>query len=252
MENKLTSYLLYLSYHARVVLHALRYKNDPKLLHELRVTLRKIYSLITLFADRSAPLSKFLKNTMESTNHIRELDVLLESLSHSRYPTIVKNLAKERKNCFYSLFTPLYIDQTCVSLNQYSKTLVVDDTIFLSDILIQKVLTHYHYCLDSFQLLENTADSKTLHKLRIKFKDARYGFEFLDISGIHQCQEVIEHCKEFQTLLGSIQDKVNQITLLKAHYKHSPSLELKTLIQKEKKKLKMIKETTRSELSSSI
>ncbi len=249
MENKLIPYLLYLLYHTRIQLQSLRFGRDAERIHELRVTLRKIRSLNKLFVETPHPYLKFLKTTMESTNTLRDLDVLLESLSRSRTPAIVKTLAKQRKNRFDALFTPTYIDKTLIIIDAYSTALMEEENFLLSDVLIQKVLNHYEHCLESYLALKKGADPKTLHQLRIRFKDARYGFEFLEISGIHHCQELIVHCKEFQTLLGAIQDKVNQITLLKELSKESPSLELEELIKKEKKKLQKLKETTQSELS---
>lgn len=118
--------------------------------------------------------------------------------------------------------------------------------------MIQKVLTHYQHCLDSYLALETDADPKTLHRLRIEFKDARYGFEFLEISDLHHCKEVISHCKQLQNSLGAIQDTVNQINLLKKIYQQYPLAETKELLQKRKKELQKLKDTTRSELSSSM
>jgi CHAD domain-containing protein len=249
MENKVTPYLLYLLYHTRILFQSLRSKSDPERIHELRVTLRKIRSLNKLFVDKPLPYLHFLKTTMESTNTLRDLDVLLGSLSRSRTPSIVKALTKQRKNRFSALFTPTYIDKNLLIIDEYSQVLMEENSVLLSDMVIQKVLTHYEHCLESYLALPKDADPKTLHRLRIRFKDARYGFEFLEISGIHYAKEVMEHCKEFQTLLGAIQDKVNQINLLKELYKEAPTLELDDLIKKEKKKLRRLKETTQSELS---
>lgn len=245
----LTRYLIYQLYHARVLLYSIHYSAKEEDIHQFRVTLRGIRSLAKLFFDTSFPFPKTLKHAMQESNPIRELDVLLGSLSRSKYPKLFNYLLKLRKNSSNALFTQKYTDKTLLLIDEYSFLISDGNPDFLSEVLIQKVLTHYQHCLDSFLALNDDASPKSLHKLRIQFKDARYGFEFLGISGIHQYPEVIEHCKEVQTLLGAIQDKVNQIDVLKKLYKEFPSSEIKELISKEKKKLRRLKETIRSELS---
>jgi CHAD domain-containing protein len=250
--NKLTQYLLYQLYHARVLLHALRHNRKEEQIHEFRVALRRIRSLVKLFLSGDISFPKILKNAMQETNSIRELDVLIGSLKRSKYPKLFKHLTKLRKQSVTALFSSQYPDKTLLVIEEYSSLLTQNDPDFISEIIIQKVLTQYQHCLDSYLTLESDADSKTLHHLRIEFKDARYGFDFLEISDLHQCSEVIAHCKELQNSLGAIQDTVNQIDLLKKIYQEFPSSEVKELLQKQKKDLQKLKDTTRSELSASI
>jgi CHAD domain-containing protein len=250
--NKLTQYLLYQLYHARVLLHSLQHSGKEEQIHEFRVTLRRIRSLVKLFLKSTIPFPKILKTIMQETNSIRELDVLISSLSRSKYPKLFKYLTKLRKQSFTAIFTSQYIERTLTLIDEYSNLLSQNNPDFLYEILIQKVLTHYQHCLDSFLALESDSDPKTLHRLRIEFKDARYGFEFLEIAGLHQYREVITHCKELQNTLGAIQDTVNQIDLLKRIYQEFPTSETKELLQKQKKELQKLKESTQSELSASI
>lgn len=250
--NKLTHYLLYQLYHTRVLLHSIREGGKVEQIHEFRVTLRRIRSLVKLFLKESIPFPKILKNAMQETNSIRELDVLINSLSRSKYPKLFKHLSKLRKDSFKTLFSTTYLNKTLTLIDEYSNLLAHNNPEFIYEILIQKVLTHYQHCLDSYLALDSNADPKTLHRLRIEFKDARYGFEFLEISDLHQCREVIAHCKQLQNTLGAIQDTVNQIDLLKKIYQEFPSSEVKELLQKQKKELQKLKDTTRSELSASI
>jgi len=173
---------------------------------------------------------------MQETNSIREVDVLINSLQRSKYPKLLKYLSKLRKQKYSALLDSQYLNKTLLLIDEYSSLISQNNPDFIHEILIQKVLTHYQHCLDSYLGLESTADSKALHRLRIEFKDARYGFEFLEISDLHQCSEVIAHCKELQNALGAIQDKVNQIDLLKKIYQEFPSSEVKELLQKQKKR----------------
>ncbi len=247
--NRLTRYLNYQLYHARVLLHALQYSAKEEQIHEFRVTLRRLRSLVKLFLAPSIPFPKALKRAMQETNAIRELDVLLGSLSHSKYPKLFKYLLKLRKKSLKTLFTPKYIDNTLQLIDEYTSLISEANPDFLSEILIQKVLTHYQHCLDTYLALKPDSDPKTLHRLRIEFKDARYGFEFLEIADLHHCQEVITHCKQLQNSLGKLQDTVNQIDLLKKIGQELPIPEVKELLEKQKKELQKFKETIRSELS---
>jgi CHAD domain-containing protein len=250
--SKLTQYLLYQLYHTRVLLHGLQYRVHREQIHEFRVALRRIRSLVKLFLEGDIPFPKTLKIAMQETNPIRELDVLIDSLSRSKYPKLYQHLSKLRKKSAKKLFTQQYSDKTLFLIDEYSNLVAESNPNFISEILIQKVLTHYQHCLDSYLALESNADSKTLHRLRIEFKDARYGFEFLEISDLHHCTEVISHCKQLQNTLGAIQDTVNQITLLKKINLDFPSSEAKELLQKQKKGLQKLKASTQLELSASI
>lgn len=250
--SKLTQYLLYQLYHARVLLHALQHSVKEEQIHELRVTLRRIRSLVKLFLDGDIPFPKTLKAAMQETNTIRELDVLIDSLSRTKYPKLFQHISKLRKQKVKALFTQQYTNKVLLLIDEYSNLIAENNPDFLYEIMIQKVLTHYQHCLDSYLALESDADSKTLHRLRIEFKDARYGFEFLEISDLHHCTEVISHCKQLQNTLGAIQDTVNQIDLLKKINLDFPSSEAKELLQKQKKVLQKLKASTQLELSASI
>lgn len=250
--SRLNRYLNYQLYHARVLLHAFRYSVKEEQIHEFRVTLRRLRSLVKLFLATSIPFPKALKRAMQETNAIRELDVLLGTLSRSKYPKLFKYLSKLRKNSVKTLFTPKYIDNTLRLIDEYSALISEANPDCLSEILIQKVLTHYQHCLDSYLALEPQSDPRTLHRLRIELKDARYGFEFLEIADLHHCQEVITHCKQLQNSLGTLQDTVNQIDLLKKIAQELPIPEVKELLRKQKKELQQFKETIRSELSHNV
>lgn len=242
-SNSLTQYLLYELYHARVILHSFKYEGKEGQLHELRITLRRIHSLVKLFLDDSTLFHKALKTILKATNSLRELDVLLDSLSPSKYPKLFKQLSNLRQEAFKTLFTSEYTDHLLLVLDNYAAFLSEIDSHPISEILTQKVLTHYQHCLDSYEVLESDAKPKMLHQLRIKFKDARYGFEFLEISDVHKCKEIIMRCKKYQNILGAVQNAVNQVKWLKKFYQHYPSSEAKNVLEKRKKALKELKNT---------
>lgn len=247
--NLLIRYLHYQIYHARLMLHtfSLRKKRDD--LHEFRIALRQIRSLSKLFLNDTIPFPEPLKAAVKATNPIRELDVLMDTLSSSEYPKLLKQLSKIRKNTLKSLFTPKFVRQTSLLLDEYYDQISQVNLHVIPEILVQKVLTHYQHCLGSYESLDENAKPKTLHRLRISFKDARYGFEFLNLSDIHKSQKIIQHCKQMQSSLGAVQDALNQVEWLEKLYQSHPSPALKELLQKQTKALKKLKGTTLSDRS---
>lgn len=244
--NPLNQYLLYQLYHARVLVHSLKYDGKEEELHEFRVALRRIRSLIKLFLDDSVPFTKSLKTMMNATNTMRELDVLLNSISSAQFPKLFKQLSKHRQKIVQTLFTPAFVHQTLLLLDESSDYFFQNDSYFISDILMQKTLTHYQHCLDTYESLEKNTKSKTLHHLRVQFKNARYGFEFLEIADIHEAKEIIEHCKTVQNSLGGIQDAVNQIKLLKQMRREYHTSEIKELLKQRKNSLEKLQKSHKS------
>lgn len=249
--STLTRYLLYQLYHARVILHSLQYEGKEEQLHDFRIALRHIRSLVKLFTNDTVPFPKPLKEVMKATNPIRELDVLLGSLSPSHSPKLFKHLTKLRQESFTTLFTPEFAAQTLLLLEEYATLLHQSNPRFIPEIMIQRVLTQYQHCLDTYHTLEPGTKSKTLHRLRIEYKDARYGFEFLEISDLHPCRELILLCKQRQNQLGAVQDAANQIKWLKKLIHEFPSPEVKEILRKRKKALQRLKDTTQQALSPS-
>lgn len=244
--NPLNQYLLYQLYHARVLVHSLKYDGKEEALHEFRVALRRIRSLIKLFLDDSVPFTKSLKTMMNATNTMRELDVLLNSISSAQFPKLFKQLSKHRQKIVQTLFTPAFVHQTLLLLDKSSDYFFQNDSYFISEILMQKTLTHYQHCLDTYESLEKNTKSKTLHHLRVQFKNARYGFEFLEIADIHEAKEIIEHCKTVQNSLGGIQDAVNQIKLLKQMRREYHTSEIKELLKQRKNSLEKLQKSHKS------
>jgi len=247
--SSLTRYLHYQLYHARYSLHTFAKSKKEEHLHEFRIALRQTRSLVKLFLEDRLPFPAPLKAAIKKTNPIRELDVLLNSLDSSEYPKLLKQFSTYEKDTAKTLITQKFIEHVSMLLDQYYDLIAQRNPNFISDILIERVLTHYQHCLNTHKTLKKDAKPKTLHRLRIEFKNARYGFEFLEIADIYQSQEVIQHCKQFQNTLGAIQDTINQIDLLKKIYQKYPADEIKELVRKRKKELLILKDTTKSELS---
>lgn len=247
--SSLTRYLLYQLYHARHMLHTFAETQKEEHLHEFRIALRQTRSLVRLFAENTLPFPEALKAAVKATNPIRELDVLLDSLASAEYPKLLKQLSKIRKDTFKSLFSADFEKNVSSCLDEYYDLIAQYNPDFIPEILTQRVLTHYQHCLKAYQTLTEDTKPKRLHHLRIEFKDARYGFEFLALSDIHKGKKIIQHCKRLQTRLGAVQDALNQIEWLEKLYQTHPSSALKALLHKQNKSFKKLKDTTESEIS---
>lgn len=247
--TSLTRYLLYKVYHARYSLHIFAKSKNEAHLHEFRIALRQTQSLVKLFLNDILPFPEPLKAVIKETNPIRELDVLLNSLDSSKYPKLLKQLTKIRKDSTRTLITQKFVKYVSMLLDQYYDLVAQTNPNFISEILTERVLAHYQHCLNTHKALKKDAKPKTLHRLRIEFKNARYGFEFLEISDIMESQEIIQRCKEMQNSLGAIQDTLNQIEWLEKLYQSHPFPALKELILKQTKALIKLKGTTLSERS---
>ncbi|GEM_PF-890850 len=243
--SPLSKYITYQLYQARLALYSFMENKKIEHLHEFRIALRQTRSLIKLFMNDSIPFPAPLKTVLKATNPIRELDVLMSSISSSEYPKLFKQLSKIRKDSVNTLFSTEFIEHTFSLLDEYYDLISQTNPDVIPEILVERVLTHYQHCLTAYQTLKEDAKPKALHRLRIGFKDARYGFEFLEVSNIHKCKKIIQHCKQLQNDLGAVQDALNQVEWIEKLYQSHPSSSLKELLKQQNKALKRLRDTTR-------
>ncbi len=163
---------------------------------------------------------------------------------------MLKQLSKIRKDTVTTLITSEFAGEVSTLLDEYYDVISHTNPSFIPEILIQRVLTHYQHCITTHKSLKKDAKPKTLHRLRIGFKDARYGFEFLDSSDIHASGKLIQHCKQMQNNLGAVQDALNQVEWLEKLSQSHPSSSLNELLRKQTKALKKLTNTTLSDRSS--
>ena len=239
----LTQYLLYQLYHGRINFQQFRKDRNPASLHAFRIAIRKVRSISKLLLDETFSFPPFLKEGVKATNTLRELDVLIGSLD--KYPKIRKELLLIRPKQLDERLSELFCEALLQNMDATYTLIYENDPAIYREIAVQKVLTHYQHCLDELNALTGDETPKDLHKIRIMFKDARYGFEFLNISDLHPSSELIDYCKTMQEKLGHVQDYVNQLEWLTTFATENPALDLRELIVKRKKKLKKLKESAK-------
>lgn len=206
--------------------------------------MRRLRSLSNFFLQESLQFPKTLQAYNKQTNHIRELDVFIETLA--RHPKIRTELMAIRSNIIHETFTSDFLLRLNNELDVYEERIYKKNPTFTFEDTLEKGLIHFQECHTQLHSLSGEEKSKTLHKLRIHFKDVRYLFEFFDQMNLLQAESYIEASKAIQNTLGKIQDTKNQIQWLKRLAVKSPELNLQRMITSKKKTLKELKGTIRS------
>lgn len=211
-------------------------------LHKLRVIVRRLRSLMSLFLRDSYIFTSVLKRLIDQTNELRELDALLSSLEATKYPQLRKKFSSYRDRRFKKIWTPAFRSSVLEKLTLLKEELDA----FLSEKEDRKWLkiTVKIYLRESFEMLEKLTpkDShKKMHKMRIRFKILRYALEFMHESGIKNYAQMIVKCKKIQDHFGMIQDSANQLDLLKHFCEKNRCRECEALIKERKESLKRFK-----------
>lgn len=239
--SPLTRYLTYQLYHTLHLIFHILSDGESTDIHHFRIAIRRTRSLLHLYPDPKSAFPPLLKEAVKQTNILREIDVLLQSVTSENYPKTYKRLTALRAEHFASVFTEKFKQEVAQTLHTYYDELCKYNRELLPEESIAIAETYFKECEKEYFSLPEKATRKELHRLRIKFKNARYGLEFLNESSLADEEGKINICKTYQNTLGAIQDTYNQIKLLKQIDTYYPSEETKKLIQKRKKKLDGLK-----------
>lgn len=198
---------------------------DPEVLHQYRVALRRMRSLVTLLkeaflAAEQETIRTRLKSAMQGTNRLRDLDVQIAEVAalSSSLPDMLQpgfdrlllRLHEERKLEFESVrnilvaarfeerFEPVY---TALDGNAEP----VPETI--SVLLAPAIAKRYHWIEQEIPTLEEDIKPERLHGLRVSCKKLRYLMEFFPpLLCRDHAIPFLKDLKNLQTLLGSYND----------------------------------------------
>ena len=214
---------------------AISFKGDPENLHQFRVALRRIRSLLTLYFPDAYAFDEIIKTIFKNTNELRELDVLLMSIDPNKYEKLYSALHKHRKERFKKrLPAKVRAAQKEVLHNLHTDFIFfyVDDP----EMPLERIaLDNYSKAMERYKKRSKKSSEALLHQLRIDFKIARYALEFLHEEGYLDSTKVIRKCKKILEKLGSIQDSTNQLQFLEKICKRLELHECKTLLKARKK-----------------
>ncbi|MCT0226109.1 CHAD domain-containing protein [Synechococcus sp. CS-1328] len=214
---------------------------DPEALHQLRVTLRRLRTVLTQFGPAlklpDGVSEQRLARVTRQTGLTRDLDVLRQRLEIDLFPALpisadgeesggngsdpeartkalkrlLKELARNRRQAFEGLEKALQDGHYLKMLARLSKWLKKPDFTILGQQPIGDWLVEWQGSLSSGLFLhagwqEAHPRAKSLHELRKRIKEARYSLEnlepFLPSCGHHW----IEQLKHAQESLGELHD----------------------------------------------
>lgn len=197
------------------------HSDDPEYVHQYRVALRRLETLLKIFApalpeEFSARWRQQLRELARQTNRTRDLDVMQESIIK---PLLGKGSAKEERGLQAALAACAQIRASCdTSLNEMSGGLPLLQ--FTRDLLTlsadgfpenqsrfaEKRLNRLHgKAVERLRDTAKTATPEKAHRLRIACKHLRYACEFF--ATFYDEGEM----REFAKLVAELQEDLGQI-----------------------------------------
>lgn len=239
--SPLHTYLLAQLKRAEGLLQQIHSDRDYENLHQYRVCMRRIRSLLLVYFKESDRPEDILKPLLKSTNILRETDVFVMGVDAMQYPLLTKELKKYRKEIYLQHWSEDTLQVHLKALNRLLEDLPtrqqkVPDA-FLSNIALEQ----YEEVLVLTKGLSDISSAKKIHKVRIRCKQARYVLEFIEESGLRSVGKEIKKCKNIQKHFGDIQDAANQLKFLKHFCKIYGSDECHSLYKERKAALKSLK-----------
>lgn len=260
-----------LFYKERILLY-----DDDEDLHQFRINIRKSRAFLKEFdflfpKKQHAYFNDNLTRFATQTNQKRDLDVIKMRLlqldeEHDTIQEKIKQQQVDEQQHIHEMLKSQTFEKFFLSYQDTLKgktLLTADNNKETIEYTSKKVIKDLHLkIIKKIAALEKDHDDKKLHKIRISFKKLRYLLEeFQHIFGEKKIEKMIEKGKKLQTLLGDINDSINQTELLhkyfqsdRAHLSEGIELEnrlLKTtskrqekLMRKAMKKLNKFKEHT--------
>ncbi|MDD5716319.1 MAG: CHAD domain-containing protein [Sulfuricurvum sp.] len=235
--NTLTKYLTYQLYHAIQIVGTMGEATTPENVHDFRVALRRVRSLVKLYLKKTLPFPDKLKKMLRQSNSLRELDVLIESISVSKAPLTHRYVSTLRDELMETLITPGLKTKSLTLMHRYYDALCDADPNISKKEMVRTVMELYTHSMALYHGLNEFSTQNERHSLRIQFKNIRYGLEFLHASGLLDHHELLTQCKMIQTDLGDIQDLYNQISWLEKLETELPASECAPLLSKRREKL---------------
>ena len=239
---------------------------DEEVLHELRVNLRKVRSILKIFSgvfDEKVTLffGENFKMLANSTNKKRDLDVFLSFLNEQKHANepiyfVKKALDLEYENVKSYLGDEenyVFLKEWEIFLNEgeFYKSKLFD--VSLSRLGSFKLRTLLVLAQKRLKSLNQDCPNESFHDLRIELKKMRYTYEFLcEIFYFEGLKKYEDKLKQMQEIFGNLQDYDVWLGILKRLPEMPDKERLESKIYKQiyksreeilKKRLKFIKAT---------
>ncbi|MFZ5883175.1 MAG: CHAD domain-containing protein [Chloroflexota bacterium] len=186
--------------------------------HDLRVALRRLLSLIQLLNSveprpRLCKLSRALKNQLDDFDELRDTQVMLAEISETIHDLpvleplqhhlerkerrLLKDLRKQLKN--------LDLKEIARRIRKTRDALTAQEKADWGAPLLRSVDDAFQIVRQRLMLVE-PAQPATIHRVRIAFKKFRYMVEIIHPLLEDFPEENLRRMNEYQTLMGEIQD----------------------------------------------
>ena len=240
--------------------------HDEEILHNLRVNLRKVRSLLKIFNgvfDEKVTLffGENFKILANSTNKKRDLDIFLGFLSEQKHANELIYFVQKALNLEYENVKSYlgdeenyaFLKEWEIFLNEgeFYRSKLFD--VSLSRLGSFKLRTLLVLAQKRLKSLDQDCPNESFHKIRIELKKVRYTYEFLsEIFYFDGLKKYEERLKDMQEIFGSLQDYDVWLGILERLPEVAGKEKLESKIYKQiyktreeilKKRLKFIKAT---------
>lgn len=240
--------------------------HDEEILHNLRVNLRKVRSLLKIFNgvfDEKVTLffGENFKILANSTNKKRDLDIFLGFLSEQKHANELIYFVQKALNLEYENVKSYLSDEENyaflkeweIFLNEgeFYRSKLFD--VSLSRLGSFKLRTLLVLAQKRLKSLDQDCPNESFHKIRIELKKVRYTYEFLsEIFYFDGLKKYEERLKDMQEIFGALQDYDVWLGILERLPEATGKEKLESKIYKQiyktreeilKKRLKFIKAT---------
>ncbi len=212
---------------------------DTEFLHDYRVSLRKVRSVLSLFKgvispEDTASLKQDFAFLMQETNNLRDLDVyllkkeeyfnMIPKDTHEGLNILFKYFAvereKEQKRVSKVLRSKIYLTEIGRLKNLFTDALVLtagpraeENSL---DFACRLILKRYNKVCKIARSIDEKTEDGTIHQLRINCKKLRYLMEFFGpLFPEKEIKTLIKSLKLLQDNLGNFNDYVVQQTFLR-------------------------------------
>ena len=240
--------------------------HDEEILHNLRVNLRKVRSLLKIFNgvfDEKVTLffGENFKILANSTNKKRDLDIFLGFLSEQKHANELIYFVQKALNLEYENVKSYlgdeenyaFLKEWEIFLNEgeFYRSKLFD--VSLSRLGSFKLRTLLVLAQKRLRSLNQDCPNESFHKIRIELKKVRYTYEFLsEIFYFDGLKKYEERLKDMQEIFGALQDYDVWLGILERLPEAAGKEKLESKIYKQiyktreeilKKRLKFIKAT---------
>ena len=240
--------------------------HDEEILHNLRVNLRKVRSLLKIFNgvfDEKVTLffGENFKILANSTNKKRDLDIFFGFLSEQKHANELIYFVQKALNLEYENVKSYLSDEENyaflkeweIFLNEgeFYRSKLFD--VSLSRLGSFKLRTLLVLAQKRLKSLDQDCPNESFHKIRIELKKVRYTYEFLsEIFYFDGLKKYEERLKDMQEIFGALQDYDVWLGILERLPEAAGKEKLESKIYKQiyktreeilKKRLKFIKAT---------